>query len=209
MEKELVKLAYALGHRLGMEKSAGPSLRDKALAGVPGAEERLRRAEAVQSAQRANPSPLGSLNGQKAYIQREGKKLLSAQSPETRERFRGDARRFHANTMRARAFAGSFLPGLGLPGASALLGAAETGASAVSGIPVREALARGASTAGGALALGAVTGKAAPWLSEQLGARFGRNAAKAMAGANNLYVAKGNFDTARSVSDRFRPVFGQ
>ena len=143
--KELVKLAYRLGYEQAV-KQAGPSPREKAMAGVPGAE--------APSGPVAKPNPLGSLAAQKAYIREQGGKALSGATPEQKDRFWDDARKFRGNVARARSYVASLVPGVGVGTAAMLAGAGEAAASGIEGRSAGEALRRGAGTAGAVFAGG-------------------------------------------------------
>ena len=81
-------------------KAAGPSLRDKANAGVPGAAEKLKAQEATRAHRAAHPNPLGSLNEQKAYIKQQGQKNIAKLTPEQQAKFWQDANKFQADALR-------------------------------------------------------------------------------------------------------------
>ena len=125
--------------KAAFEKKAGPSLRDKANAGVPGAKAKLEAQEAAKAQRVANPNPLGSLNEQKAYIKQQGQKNLAKLTPEQQEQFWQDANEFQANAARFRALAGSLMPGIGLAGAAGIIGTGEGLASGIEGKDFNEA----------------------------------------------------------------------
>ena len=129
----------------GLLKLAGPSLRDKANAGVLGAKEELDRRRAETAYRHTNPSYLGSLAQQKARLQTEAQKALARQSPEVQAKFWDDARKYQANAARLRAAAGAFIPGIGLGGAALMTGLGEAGASGIEGRGLNNSLLRGAS----------------------------------------------------------------
>jgi len=118
---------------VGLLKLAGPSWKDKASASVPGAKKVVAQQKHDSEYRRANPSAMGSLAQQKAWIRQQGQKALSRQTPEVQAKFWDDARKYQANAARFRAAAGAFMPGLGLIGASGMMGTGDTIASRIEG----------------------------------------------------------------------------
>lgn len=139
-----------------LEKKAGPSLRDKVNAGVPGAAEKLKAQEAEKAYRAAHPNPLGSLNEQKAYLKQQGKKNLAKLTPEQRAKFWQDANKFQVDALRFRSLAGSMMPGIGLAGAAGVIGAGETAASGLEGKSIGDSIASGGAAGAGAFVGGKV-----------------------------------------------------
>ena len=125
-------------------KTAGPSLRDRAAAGVPGAKARLRESEARQAANKS----LSNM-ADKQRLNERGRQYLASLPPEERQKFYRD---MWGNAIRTRmglASAAAGFGGMGLVGGSAMEGAGEALASKAEGRSTAASLGRGA-VAGGA-----------------------------------------------------------
>lgn len=74
-----------------MHKQAGPTLKEKAWANVPGAADKLREEQKARAHREAHPNPLGSLNEQKRWLRQQGSRNLARLTPEQRADFWNDA----------------------------------------------------------------------------------------------------------------------
>lgn len=93
-----------------MTKLAGPSLRDKAMAGVPGAADKLRQ----QQGAAGRPNPMGSLAAQRAWVKQKGQEAYSKMTPSQRREFYRQMLDYAKGGYAARGLAGAAAAAPGL-----------------------------------------------------------------------------------------------
>lgn len=130
-------------------KMAGPSLRDRAAAGVPGAKERLRESEARQAAHKS----LSNM-ADKQRLNERGRQYLASLPPEERQKFYQDMWGHAIRTRMGLASAAAGFGGMGLVGGSAMEGVGEALASKAEGRSTAASLGRGALAGGASYGLG-------------------------------------------------------
>ena len=144
-------------------KTAGPSLRDRAAASVPGAKGMLdaqkRNAAVRAQAEKANPWTVNtnSRAGENRQARLMRQRTLSSMAPEQRSRFLQDERNAIGNAIRTRmglASAAAGFGGMGLAGGAAMEGTGEALASKAEGRSMAASLGRGAVAGGASYGLG-------------------------------------------------------